>query len=99
MAWMRTSVSLYTFGFTITKFMDYLGRQENGAGYANGPARLGLALILIGIMSLVLAIIEHLKRVRTMKRLGLRDPSRLPVVGAAMLLAIGITTLIGLVPG
>lgn len=23
MAWMRTSVSLYTFGFSITKFMDY----------------------------------------------------------------------------
>ncbi len=98
MAWMRTSVSLYTFGFTITKFMDYLGTQENGAEYAEGLDRLGLLLIVIGIMSLVMAIIEHLKRVRIMKHLGLGDSSRmhLPIVGAALLLAIGITTLIGL---
>jgi inner membrane protein YidH len=101
MAWMRTSVSMYTFGFTITKFMDYLGEQEDGAGYAEGLGRLGLGLILIGILSLVLAIIEHLKRLRIMKRLGLEDPSRmhLPIVGAALLLGIGITTLIGLVAG
>jgi putative membrane protein len=101
MAWMRTSVSLYTFGFTITKFMDYLGKQKNGGGNAEGLERLGLVLILIGIVALVLAIIEHLKRVRTMKRLGLEEPPRLylPTVGAILLLAIGITTLIGLVSG
>jgi putative membrane protein len=101
MAWMRTSVSMYTFGFTITKFIDYLGNQEDGAGYAEGLGRLGLVLILIGIMSLVMAIIEHLKRLRIMKRLGLQDPSpmHLPIVGAALLLAIGITTLIGLIAG
>lgn len=101
LAWMRTSVSMYTFGFTITKFMDYLGKQEDGGGYAEGLERLGLVLILIGIMSLVLAIIEHLKRVRTMKRLGLEDPSRmhLSIVGAALLLVVGITTLIGLLSG
>jgi putative membrane protein len=98
MSWMRTSVSMYSFGFTITKFMDYLGKQEAGGEYAEGLERLGLVLILIGILSLVLAIIEHLKRVRIMKRLGLGDPSRLqlPIVGAALLLAIGIITLIGL---
>ena len=101
MAWMRTSVSMYTFGFTITKFMDYLGKQEDGAGDAEGLGRLGLVLILIGIVSLILSIIEHLNRLRIMKRLGLQDPSRmhLPIVGAALLLAIGITTVIDLVAG
>jgi putative membrane protein len=101
MAWMRTSVSMYAFGFTIIKFIDYLRKQEDGAAYAEGLGRLGLVLILIGIMSLVLAIIEHLKRVRTMKRLGLEDPSRmhLSIVGAALLLVVGITTLIGLLSG
>ena len=101
MAWMRTSVSLYTFGFTITKFMDYLGKQENGAESAEGLERFGMILILIGIVTLVLAIVEHLKRLRTMKRLGLEDPSRLhlPIVGSALLLTIGITTLIGPVAG
>ena len=101
MAWMRTSVSMYTFGFTITKFMDYLAKQEDGGGHAAGLGRLGLVLIMIGILSLVMAIFEHLKRLRTMKRLGLVDsPSmHLSIVGAALLLAIGIITLIDLVAG
>lgn len=101
MSWMRTSVSMYTFGFTITKFMDYLAKQDDGGAYAEGLGRLGLVLIMIGILSLVMAIFEHLKRLRTMKRLGFVDPSNmhLSIVGAALLLAIGISTLIGLVAG
>jgi putative membrane protein len=101
MAWMRTSVSMYTFGFTITKFMDYLAKQDDGGVYAEGLGRLGLVLIMIGILSLVMAIFEHLKRLRTMKRLGLVDSSsmHLSIAGAALLLAIGITTLVGLVAG
>ena len=101
MAWMRTSASLYTFGFTITKFVDYLGKQEEGLEYAEGLERLGLVLILIGIVALVLGIIEHVKRARIMKRLGQADPSRLhlPVVGVLLLLTIGISVLIGLLAG
>ncbi len=101
MSWMRTSVSLYTFGFTITKFMDYLGRQEAGNEFSRGLERLGLILILIGILALVLAIVDHLNRFLTMKRLGLVDtsPLHLPIAGAALLLAIGIGTLVGVIPG
>ena len=40
MAWMRTSVSLYSFGFTITKFMDYLERPGEGSRFSEGPRRL-----------------------------------------------------------
>lgn len=92
---------MYTFGFTITKFMDYLGKQDDGGEYAEGLGRLGLVLIMVGIVSLVLTIIEHSKRLRIMKRLGLEEPSRLrlPLIGATLLLVIGITTLIGLLSG
>ena len=101
MSWMRTSVSLYTFGFTITKFMSYLESQEANNEFSEGLERLGLVLILIGILALVLAIGEHFKRWLIMKRLGLEKPSplHLPITGAALLLAIGIGTLIGLIPG
>jgi putative membrane protein len=99
LSWMRTSVSMYTFGFTITKFMDYLGDEAAGGAYAAGLSRFGLVLVLIGIVALVLAIIGHLNRLSIMKRLGLKEASRLhlPVAGAAILLAIGIAALFDLI--
>jgi putative membrane protein len=98
MAWMRTSVSLYSFGFTISKFVDYLERQGEGSQFSEGPRRLGLALICMGILVLVLAAAEHLRRLVKMKQLGLPPVSRfsLPVAAAAVLFVIGIATLIGI---
>ena len=98
MAWMRTSVSLYSFGFTITKFVDYLERQGEGGQFSEGPRRLGLALICMGILVLVLAVAEHLRRLAKMTRLGLPPISRfpLPVAAAAALFVIGTATLIGI---
>ncbi len=98
MAWMRTSVSLYSFGFTITKFVDYLERQGEGGHFPAGPRRLGLILICMGILVLVLAAAEHLRRLAKMKQLGLPPVSRfpLPVAATAMLFVIGTATLIGI---
>ncbi len=76
MAWIRTSVSLYTFGFSISTFIDYLSSQESGSEFSVGLRRVGLALIAMGIVALVLAMVEHLKRVQTMKRLGLPSTGR-----------------------
>jgi putative membrane protein len=98
MAWMRTSVSLYSFGFTISKFVDYLERQGEGSQCSEGPRRLGLALICMGILVLVLAAVEHVRRIVKMKQLGLPPISRfpLPVAAAAALFIIGTAALIGI---
>lgn len=98
MAWMRTSVSLYSFGFTITKFVDYLERQGEGSQFSEGPRQLGLALICMGLLVLVLAVVEHMRRLAKMTQLGLPPISRfpLPVVAAVALFAVGVATLIGI---
>lgn len=98
MAWIRTSVSLYTFGFTISKFLDYLKMRGTTVEFSAGLHRLGFVLICLGIIALVPAGIEHLKRIRTMKRLGLPETSRpsLPLATAVALIALGIVTLIGI---
>jgi putative membrane protein len=98
LAWMRTSVSLYSFGFSITKFVDYLERQEEGSQYSDGPRRLGLALICMGILVLVLGAAEHFRRLVRMKQLGLPPISRfsLPVAAAVALFVIGAATLVGI---
>lgn len=97
MAWIRTSVSLYTFGFSISTFRDYLELQEEGTQFSAGLHRVGVALIAMGIAALVFAMFEHLKRIRTMRRLGLPSNLRsfLPAGAATALLLTGIATLIG----
>jgi uncharacterized membrane protein YidH (DUF202 family) len=101
MAWMSTAVALYSFGLTITNFADYLAARGGAASSPVGPARLGLFLILLGMVGLALGIIEHRRRLRRMHQLGLPRVSlwSLPVAGALALLVIGAVTLIEVGPG
>ena len=96
MSWVRTSVSLFTFGFALTQFFHYLDQQPEGVPLSSGPRRLGLALICLGLLALLLAMVEHVHRLRTMQQQGLPKISRflLPLGSAAALLAIGIGALV-----
>ena len=98
MSWMRTSVSLYTFGFSITKFTDYLEQQKQDVELSGSPRLLGLIFIAMGIVAIVLAVFEHAKRIRRMNQLGLPDVSQphLPTIAALALFVIGIVTLVGI---
>jgi putative membrane protein len=101
LAWIRTSISLYTFGFAISKFLDYLKMQQTGVEFSLGLRRLGFVLICLGVLSLVLAGAEHVKRIKRMRQLGLPTtpwPS-LPLGTAVALVAIGVVTLVGLLGG
>ena len=98
MSWMRTSVSLFTFGFSIAQFFHYLGDQQEGAQLSAGPRRLGLSLISLGILALVLAMVEHVHRLRTMQEHGLQRFTQylLPLGSAVTLLVIGIVAFISI---
>ena len=98
MSWVRTSVSLYTVGFSLTKYFDFLGHQKEGTQFWAGPRGLGFGLMCLGILAQVLAVLEHRKRFRKMKQLGLPTVSRfsLPISASVALLAVGVTTLIGI---
>ena len=99
LSWMRTSVSLYAFGFSIAKFTHFLERHDQGM--STGLNRLGLALIIMGIVGLAFSLIEHARRVRRMRSLGLPEtsPSVLPTAAAGALLTIGIVTMVGIAIG
>lgn len=96
MSWIRTCLSLFTFGFSIAQFFQYLAPQQDGNRTLASPHQLGLALIGVGILALVLAIVEHVQRIRNMKRRGLpADASSvLPIGSAVGLLGIGVAALI-----
>ena len=95
MSWVRTSLSLSTFGFSIAKFFQYLVGQSD-ASLSAAPRRLGIALILLGVVVLMAAIAEHVLRIRDLKRQGLPPDasSFLPMGSAGAMLAIGLVALV-----
>ena len=95
MSWVRTSLSLSTFGFSIAKFFQYLVGQSD-VSLTAGPRRLGIALILLGVVVLAAAVVEHMLRIRDLKRQGLpADASSfLPMGSAGAMLAIGLVALV-----
>jgi putative membrane protein len=59
MAWVRTSTSLISFGFTIYKFFQYLRESRPPHETLIGPRGVGLIMIALGVGALVLATIEY----------------------------------------
>ena len=72
MAWIRTALSLIGFGFGIGKLSTYL--EEAGLHTPHDPAHtsliFGLSFIVVGILGLLAAIVQH---VRILKRLSRPD--------------------------
>ena len=96
MAWIRTALSMIGFGFTIFKFLH--GLQEAGNLHLRRPEEprtIGLFLTGLGIGSLLLGIVDH---VRTLARLpGPRPRLDVAFYIACAVLALGVLVLIGLV--
>jgi len=61
MAWIRTSTSLITFGFTIYKFFTYLVEADDTplADSIVGPREFALAMISIGLVTLAVAAVQY----------------------------------------
>ena len=69
MAWIRTDLSLITFGFTIYKFLDTMQHAPGSSpAPGNAPRNVGIALILIGVSTLIMAMIQF---VRAMKKISI----------------------------
>lgn len=98
MSWIRTSVSMYTFGFSITQFFFYIADQQGATQLAVGPRILGLALVSTGILAILLGTIEHVLRIRTMRKEGLPTDVRffLPLGSATAFLLVGLVALVAI---
>ena len=74
MAWIRTSTSLIAFGFTIFKFFQYLATEVHRRTIVS-PWVVGILMILLGLVALALAWIQH-RSMRSFLRRAPRDSSR-----------------------
>lgn len=96
MAWIRTSISMVTFGFAFDKFFAILRYDAPEPTSSDVSQRwFGLVLISAGILMLTLAVTEHIVILRRLKQ---REPLMsgslsLPLFGASVVLLIGIGAL------
>jgi len=100
MAWIRTAISMISFGFAIDKVFATLQIQEKSVDLDSGYHLLGLALVVAGILFLLLASIEHLIILKRLEnRFGISSAPLnprfpLPLLGACVVLVIGIAAIV-----
>ena len=90
LAWLRTSVSLIGFGFTIVQFFERFSQMHgvSGALRPNAPRYLGLMLMGAGIITLLVAVLQYRALVRYLwsdifrpvAGLGVREAREAPVI-------------------
>ena len=91
MAWVRTALSMITFGFTIYKFLQFFQEQSSiPAVQPQAPRNFGLALIGIGTFALIVASVQHWKYVRTLRPDRPYIPWDLTLIVAILIGAFGL---------
>jgi putative membrane protein len=98
MAWIRTSLSMFSFGYTIYKLLNEVQVLEKVAIRDSAPRNAGLLLTVAGTMALIMGIIEYGGTLRMLHRsylFALARPSlimSLMMAFAGMALSFGIVT-------
>jgi putative membrane protein len=93
MAWIRTSLSMISFGFTIGKLgkviqnIEYRGLLGNTRTVSTQT--LAYSLVLLGTVALVAAALQHRRRVRDLHAMGLDHQFSITFIVALVLAAIG----------
>ncbi len=91
MGWIRTALSLISFGFTIFKFLQYLEEDLETTGlHPQGPRILGLTLISIGTFSLIVGCIQHWKYIQRLMPDHHYKPWNLVFIVACMIAILGL---------
>jgi putative membrane protein len=104
MAWLRTSLSMIGFGFTLAKFFAYLAELRGGEvvghfGRTWASDTVGLTMIAIGTVALVVAVIQHKRRVDALRAMGLVPQWNLALTVASLVAVLGVFAFVSLVAG
>ena len=95
MAWIRTATSLITFGFTLYKFFYYLHERDpvRHPEHAFGARTVGMLMIVIGLLSLGLAAVQHRQQLKLLRAHYAAPPSLSQWVGV-LVAVLGVVALL-----
>jgi len=97
MAWIRTATSLITFGFTIYKFFQIEAPPPGRQNRLIGPRGFAFTLVSIGLLSLILATLEHRQNIRTLGAQYAGKRRSLAVLVAGLISILGVLALIAII--
>jgi putative membrane protein len=72
MAWIRTSLSTISFGFTIYKILLSAMSEKLVMVQAQSPKRIGLFLISLGTMAMILGTVEYYQTMKHLDKMTAR---------------------------
>jgi putative membrane protein len=99
MAWVRTSSSLITFGFSIYKFFQLergIGKEFASAQII-GPRHFSMILIIMGVVSLVMATVQHRRQVGLLKMEYDTTPSSSAGLVAGLVSTLGLEAILAVI--
>ena len=98
MAWIRTSISMIGFGFTLAKLFQSLAASNvlirGPAGNAWTAEGVGMLLITLGTFSLIVAVFDHHREIKQLRTAGLPGRFSLTMVVASILAILGVMALL-----
>ena len=102
MAWIRTCLSLISFGFGLDKIIGAIERQGGGRPHAETGVRLvAVGFVVTGVLALILATMQHERDLRWIQSSDFvyrRKPS-IATATAVVIAAIGVLALAVLLAG
>ena len=99
MAWVRTASSLITFGFSIYKFFQLergLGKEFASAQLV-GPRQFSMILIIIGVVALLLATVQHRRQLRLLKMEYENAPASTAGLVAGLISIMGLLAILAVI--
>jgi putative membrane protein len=94
LAWIRTATTLITFGFSISRFFDYLRPNADTTRYLIGPQQFGLILVCLGLGSLALAAFEYRQGIRELAAVYAGKRHSVAVIVAVLVAVLGVFALL-----
>ena len=91
MAWLRTALSMISFGFTIYRFLQAIQEQSPIPPLRpDGPRELGLALTGIGTFALITACVQHWNYIKRLSPAHPCNPWDLTLIVAWLIALLGL---------
>ncbi len=92
MAWIRTCLSLISFGFGLDKIVAAIDRATGDQGPRPGVISVALAFVFTGILAMAAATVQHVRELRRLRRddfVYLESP-RIAAATAILITLIGL---------
>jgi putative membrane protein len=99
-AWVRTALSMISFGFTIYQFLHVFQEQSTvQVIHPSAPRSVGLTLIGIGTSALALAGVQYRQRLHILGADRVRSVGNLAFVVACLLFLLGLSMFVSILFG